>query len=319
MPEHDAPEGEGASEHAGGSRLPSLRLLAGFEAAARIGSFSRAAESLHLSQSAISHQIQQLEEFVGQPLFHRVGRGVELTFAGEMLQQSVGRALETLRRGLDRIAVYTDPGLVALVGPAFLLQGWLQPRLAALRAAHPDIVPLLSIDESPGQADEIDVDLLISPRPLSLAGWEDARWLRDEWLFVCAPALAEQLTGLPFERHHELARLVCLERARLPDAAEAETQRLLRRFGVAAIYDDAQLARDAALRGHGIACLSSLAVDEDLRKGRLRALAGYPRLPGAQWWLSRPENALRTEAMERMHAWLSSAAREGAASVAGAG
>ncbi|MEW4338359.1 LysR family transcriptional regulator [Chromobacterium vaccinii] len=252
MPERDGLSAEGVSEQAGASRLPSLRLLAGFEAAARIGSFSRAAESLHLSQSAISHQIQQLEEFVGQPLFHRVGRGVELTFAGEMLQQSVGRALETLRRGLDRIAVYTDPGLVALVGPAFLLQGWLQPRLSALRAAHPDIVPLLSIDEEPGQADEIDVDLLISPRPMSLDGWEDARWLRDEWLFVCAPALAEELAGLPLERHHELARLVCLERARLPDAAEAETQRLLRRFGVAAIYDDAQLARDAALRGHGI-------------------------------------------------------------------
>ncbi|QND84136.1 LysR family transcriptional regulator [Chromobacterium vaccinii] len=318
MPEHDGLSAEEVSEQAVASRLPSLRLLAGFEAAARIGSFSRAAESLHLSQSAISHQIQQLEEFVGQPLFHRVGRGVELTFAGEMLQQSVGRALETLRRGLDRIAVYTDPGLVALVGPAFLLQGWLQPRLAALRAAHPDIVPLLSIDESPGQADEIDLDLLISPRPLSLDGWEDARWLRDEWLFVCAPALAEELAGLPFERHHELARLVCLERARLPDAAEAETQRLLRRFGVAAIYDDAQLARDAALRGHGIACLSSLAVDEDLREGRLHALAGYRRLPGAQWWLSRPESALRTEAMERMHAWLSSAAREGPASAIGA-
>lgn len=77
MSEHQAIGEESPEERA--SRLPSLRLLAGFEAAARIGSFSRAAESLHLSQSAISHQIQQLEAFVGQPLFHRVGRGVELT------------------------------------------------------------------------------------------------------------------------------------------------------------------------------------------------------------------------------------------------
>ncbi|MBP4045404.1 LysR family transcriptional regulator [Chromobacterium violaceum] len=316
MSEHQAIGEESPEERA--SRLPSLRLLAGFEAAARIGSFSRAAESLHLSQSAISHQIQQLEAFVGQPLFHRVGRGVELTFAGEMLLQSVGRALETLRRGLDRIAAYTDPGLVALVGPASLLQGWLQPRLPALRAAHPDIVPLLSTDEAPGQADEVDLDLLISPRPLAMAGWEDARWLRDEWLFVCAPALAERLAGLPFERHRDWARLVCLERARLPDGVEAEARRLQQRLGVAAIYDDVQLARDAALRGHGIACLSSLAVDEDLREGRLQTLAGYPRLQGAQWWLSRPENALRSDAMERMYQWLRSAARPAPASGAGA-
>ena len=70
-------------------RIPSLRLLSGFEAAARLGSFSRAAEELYLSQSAISHQIQQLEEQLGQPLFSRVGRGVELTVAGEVLLRSV--------------------------------------------------------------------------------------------------------------------------------------------------------------------------------------------------------------------------------------
>ncbi|MPQ72180.1 LysR family transcriptional regulator, partial [Pseudomonas sp. MWU12-2323] len=113
MSKDQSREDEGA---AGPGRLPSLRLLAGFEAAARLGSVSRAAEALHLSQSAVSHQIQQLEAFVGQPLFQRVGRGIELTFAGQMLQQSVRRALDTLRRGLDRIAVYTDPGLVVLVG-----------------------------------------------------------------------------------------------------------------------------------------------------------------------------------------------------------
>ncbi|MCW3686418.1 LysR family transcriptional regulator, partial [Burkholderia cenocepacia] len=60
-------------------RVPSLKLLTGFEAAARLGNFSRAADELHLSQSAVSHQIQQLETHLGQPLFRRRGRGVELT------------------------------------------------------------------------------------------------------------------------------------------------------------------------------------------------------------------------------------------------
>ncbi|PTU65724.1 LysR family transcriptional regulator [Chromobacterium sp. Panama] len=285
-------------------RLPSLRLLTGFEAAARLGSVSRAAEALHLSQSAVSHQIQQLEAFVGQPLFQRVGRGIELTFAGEMLQQSVRRALDTLRRGLDRIAVYTDPGLVVLVGPAFLLHGWLQGRLDRLRAAHPDIVPLLSIDEEPGQADEIDVDIVIGRQPMATAGWEDAAWLREDWRFVAAPALAEQLAALPAERHPQLARLICLEKTRMPEEAEAAVRALSPRFGVAAVYDAPQLALDAALRGHGIACLPSPALEEALAEGRLRELAGYPRRPGAQWWLSRPRDALRSEAMANLFDWL---------------
>ncbi len=68
------------------TRIPSLKLLTGFEAAARLGSFSRAAEELYLSQSAISHQIHELETQIGQPLFHRIGRGVELTVAGEVLR-----------------------------------------------------------------------------------------------------------------------------------------------------------------------------------------------------------------------------------------
>ncbi|WP_081575253.1 LysR family transcriptional regulator [Chromobacterium haemolyticum] len=285
-------------------RLPSLRLLTGFEAAARLGSVSRAAEALHLSQSAVSHQIQQLEAFVGQPLFQRVGRGIELTFAGEMLQQSVRRALDTLRRGLDRIAVYTDPGLVVLVGPAFLLHGWLQGRLDRLRAAHPDIVPLLSTDEEPGQADEIDVDIVIGRQPLAMAGWEDAAWLREDWRFVAAPALAERLAALPAERHPQLTRLICLEKASMPEAAAAAMQSMLPRFGIAAAYDAPQLALDAALRGHGIACLPSMALEEALAEGRLRELAGYPRQPGAQWWLSRPRDALRSEAMAGMFDWL---------------
>ncbi|MCD5360425.1 LysR family transcriptional regulator [Chromobacterium aquaticum] len=301
MSKDQSREDEGA---AGPGRLPSLRLLAGFEAAARLGSVSRAAEALHLSQSAVSHQIQQLEAFVGQPLFQRVGRGIELTFAGQMLQQSVRRALDTLRRGLDRIAVYTDPGLVVLVGPAFVLHGWLQGRLERLRAVHPDIVPLLSTDEEPGQADEIDVDIVIGRQPLAMAGWEDAAWLREDWRFVAAPALAEQLAALSAERHPQQARLICLEKTRMPEAAEAALQALLPRFGIAAVYDAPQLALDAALRGHGIACLPSLALEEALADGRLCELAGYPRQPGAQWWLSRPRDTLRSEAMANLFDWL---------------
>ncbi|MGG7669839.1 LysR family transcriptional regulator [Yersinia sp. J1] len=152
------------------NRIPSLKLLMGFEAAARLGSFARAADELCLSQSAISHQISQIEAQTGQPLFRRVGRGVELTVAGEVLQRTVLRTLETLRSGMSRIATYLDPGLVAMVCPSPILQGWLQPRLDALQQQIPDLCPLLSSDETARFIDEIDVDIAIGSRPLDQEG-----------------------------------------------------------------------------------------------------------------------------------------------------
>ena len=156
----------------------------GFEAAARHGNFSRAADELHVTQSAISHQVQLLEEQVKQPLFRRAGRGVELTVAGEVLLRSVQRSMTVLRSGLGRIATYLDPGLVVLVCPAPLLHGWLQPRLRALEAQLPELCLLLSVDESARFVDEIDVDIAISDRPILQPDLQEIALLQDEWLLV---------------------------------------------------------------------------------------------------------------------------------------
>ena len=93
-------------------RLPSMQALLGFEAAARLHSFSRAGEELHMTQSAVSHQSRTLEELLGQPLFRRLGRGVELTDAGIDLLETTHRTLGTLGSGLKRLDFYTKPGSV---------------------------------------------------------------------------------------------------------------------------------------------------------------------------------------------------------------
>ena len=99
------------------NKLPSFKLLIGFEAAARLGNYSRAADELFVSQSAISHQIGQLERQIGQALFRRKGRGVELTVAGRLLHDSVVHSLEVIRAGLGRIDTYLDTSLVTIVCP----------------------------------------------------------------------------------------------------------------------------------------------------------------------------------------------------------
>lgn len=268
-------------------RIPSLRLLAGFEAAARHGNFSRAADELCLSQSAISHQIQQLEEQVGQPLFRRVGRGVELSIAGEVLQRSVMRSLDTLRSGLGRISTYLDPGLVVLVCPAPLLHGWIQPQIDQLQDSIKGLCPMLSTDETARFIDELDVDITIGDRPIQQPGLLEIPFLQDEWVMVGSAELTAKLATQAFSEHHLHTKLVCLEES-LTNAATAGIFRdQLSLFRNQAIYDDQRLLLDAVLRGRGIACMSRLLAKDDLASGRLCILPGYQRPTGTTWWLSR--------------------------------
>ncbi|MDN2714494.1 LysR family transcriptional regulator [Janthinobacterium sp. SUN120] len=287
-----------------GHRIPSLKLLMGFEAAARHGNFSRAADELHVTQSAISHQVQLLEEQVKQPLFRRAGRGVELTVAGEVLLRSVQRSMTVLRSGLGRIATYLDPGLVVLVCPAPLLHGWLQPRLRELETRLPELCLLLSVDESARFVDEIDVDIAIGERPILQPDLQEIPLLRDEWVMVANSELAARLAGVPQDAHHLHADLVCLEESLTGDTTAPLFLGPLARFRKRAIYDDARLLLDATLDGRGIACLPRLLVDASLARGLLHVLPAYPRVPGATWWLSGVAEHPRSAIVGQVFDWL---------------
>jgi LysR family glycine cleavage system transcriptional activator len=295
-------------------RIPSLRLLTGFEAAARHGNFSRAADELHLSQSAISHQVQQLEEQVGMPLFRRIGRGVELTIAGEVLQRSVQRSLDTLRNGLGRIATYLDPGLVVLVCPAPLLHGWLQSEILNLQGLIPDLCPMLSVDESARYIDEIDVDITIGARPIEQAGLLEVPFVKDEWVVVATATLAARLAPIAPDQHHLHTGLVFLEESLTNDATAGLFRHQLAPFRKLAIHDDQRLLLDAVVRGQGIACLSRLMATDDLASGRLVILPGYPRLPGSSWWLSRVAGQPRSAIVLEVFNWLLTQGQRAAAS-----
>ncbi|RQO39654.1 LysR family transcriptional regulator [Variovorax sp. KBW07] len=266
------------------ARLPSFKFLIGFEAAARLGNYSRAAEELCVSQSAVSHQISQLEQQVGQPLFRRKGRGVELTVAGSLLLDSVSKSLEQIRNGLSRIETYMDDRLVTLVCPAPIASGWLQPRIDQLLQAHPDLCPIISVDESARFIDELDVDIAITREPLRQEGVFEVPLLTDELVAVGPPGQQQDNPGIG---------LLCLE----DDLTSERIGPFIRaHFGSlrkAAIYDDSRLLLDAALRGRGIALVSRLLADDALRTGRLQQLPAYPGLPLGTLWISRTEGPSR--------------------------
>ena len=224
--------------------------------------------------------------------------------AGEVLQRSVQRSVDTLRSGLGRIATYLDPGLVTLVAPAPLLRGWLMPRIGALRAAVPGLCPLLSCDESARFVDEIDVDIVISDRPLPQASLQQQPLLTDAWVTVASRGVAEQLAQVPIERHPEYTGVVCSEQDLTSDQTAAVFRGPLAGFARHAIFDDTRLVLDAVERGEGIACLSQTLADGGLRAGTLVALPGYARSQGVTWWMSRVAGEPRSPYVAQFFDWL---------------
>ena len=269
--------------HMSNTRLPSFKFLIGFEAAARLGNYSRAAEELFVSQSAVSHQISQLEQQVGQPLFRRKGRGVELTVAGSLLLDSVGKSLEHIRNGLARIETYMDDRLVTLVCPAPVASGWLQPRVDRLLQAHPDLCPIISVDESARFIDELDVDIAITRAPLRQEGVFEVPLLTDELVAV----------GPPAQKDDANLGLLCLEEDLTSDRIGPFIRAHFGGLRKAAIYDDPRLVLDAALRGRGIALVSRLLADDALRTGQLRQLPDSPSLPLGTLWIACAEGPSR--------------------------
>lgn len=120
-------------------RLPPLNSLRMFEAAARHGSFARAADELHLTHGAISRQIRQLEDQLGFALFERRNRAVFLTAAGEQLYEACREALGKLQLTLSRLQVDQAPPPLVLSCEPTLAMRWLIPRLPAFREQYPDI------------------------------------------------------------------------------------------------------------------------------------------------------------------------------------
>jgi LysR family glycine cleavage system transcriptional activator len=275
-----------------------------FEAAARLGSFSRAAAELVLTQSAISHQIQHLEEWVAQPLFRRIGRGVALTAAGELFLQTVQNTIKLLTDGRDRIEPYGNRDSVLLYSPPHVSYGWLMPRLPALKASHPALEIWLLSEKDIREIDRIDVDLIISAQPSDDPDIVCVPLMSDNAVAVCGRETARRLAMRPFPELLGEAPL-------LVDEAQPEWAPWLpelRRQGLsttrALTVEDPRLLLTAAEQEMGIAMVSRLLADDALRSGRLVELPQITGFALPRLWLKKSRLPARTAAAEATFDWL---------------
>lgn len=147
--------------------LPPLATLRPFEAAARLGSFTAAADELALTQGAVSLQIRNLESFLGKRLFERQVRRVELTEDGRQYYTACLNALEEIERATGRLLAQRDHRILTVSALPTLATLWLMPRLAAFSSAYPDIEVRVATSISPVdlRGSDIDVALRVGKLP----------------------------------------------------------------------------------------------------------------------------------------------------------
>ncbi len=291
--------------------FPQIGTLLAFEAAGRLGSFSEAAGELGLTQSAVSQQMRKLEELTGQRLFLRKGTGVRLTGAGELLFKTVGKTLVELGAGFDRIEPYKSKNSVVIACPADFARGWLAPKLGELRRRRPNVEIWLVTKTEYREIDRIDVDLIVSPRPIHLADVDCVPLLEDSSIAVCGTRLAARLGKLAFPAVVEQAPLLMLESEPEWGGLLREVRTRARPLNRAATVDDSFVLLDAIERDLGIGYVSRVVASAALEQGRIVALPAVPSRGRERLWLMRTRLKPRTPVADFAFDWLRECAANG--------
>ena len=203
----------GASVSRGAYDLPPLDALVAFESAARHLSFTRAADEVALTQSAVSRQIQALEQRIGVPLFRRLHRAIALTDEGRTLHLAVVDALVRLDRATREIRHAERVKAVIVTTTAGFAGLWLIPRLSAFVAAHPGVDIRISTSNEVVNLERDGVDVAVRYRPVDAALPPGAMQLFGETVFpVCSPRLrAGKDGGAPLREPADLATHILLK------------------------------------------------------------------------------------------------------------
>lgn len=186
----------------------SLDLLRGFRSAARLLSFTRAAQELSITQSAISREVRTLEDQLGRPLFHRVNRALRLTHAGQTLFRATDDALALIETATERIAGAGRALAITTTGP--LSSMWLVPRLPGFTRRHPEIDLRIVASHERLNLERENIDVAIRYVPPE-GGIETGEFLMPYCIFpVCSPRLVRD-RNRPLHTPADLARHVRLD------------------------------------------------------------------------------------------------------------
>ena len=262
-------------------KIPATHTLLCFEAAARHESYTRAAQELALTQSAVSRQVAALEEYLGQALFTRTRHGVALTPRGREYAGQVAERLLALERDtLNAMSNQGTQGAVHLAAVPTFATRWLIPRLPQLRAQHPDIVVHIETRTRPFLFADTGFDAALyagtAEQVANWAGTQAVLLMHEDVVPVGSPGLLGQAGPL---RPQAIAQLPLLQQSTRPfgwsqwfDAMGVTTPHALS----GPRYELFSMTATAAIHGLGVALVPRLLVEAELARGDLVVACDQP-------------------------------------------
>lgn len=286
-------------------KIPGIDALIAFETAARHLSFTRTAEELSLTQSAVGRQVAALEEYLGTPLFNRFKRRISLTEAGEIYARRVRENLERLERDtLAAMAHRNEGGILEIaVIPTFATR-WLIPRLPDFYAQHEDIVVNMTTRAEPFLFKDTRFDAAIHFGDPVWPGSVAKSLFGEEMIAVCSPRLLTVRAKLSpqgisyFTLLHQSARpdawLQWLARAGLHDVDGMKGQR----------YELFSMLVVAATAGLGVALVPRTFIAQELQSGELATPFDLPLPSDGEYYLVYPEQKENSPLVRAFEEWL---------------
>lgn len=263
--------------------IPPLQYLLGFEAAARLESFSKAAEELGLSQSAVSHEMRLLEERIGQPLFNRQGRSIRLTDAGRDYQRTVALALEKLDAGYRRLEPYRKPGSVVIYCPSDFAARWLVPKLCELKMAVPNCDTWVDTSGAQINFDDMEISIAIVRAREVDSGLESYCLFADALIPVVSPSLFKRST----QRANDVLKYSLIHDERSEGWDDWFENAGVKVVDVSAGLDfsDSEMALRAAEEAYGTALACQPLVADSLAKKKLMIASSHRLVTGQNWFM----------------------------------
>ncbi|GAA5183577.1 transcriptional regulator GcvA [Niveibacterium umoris] len=282
--------------------LPPLGALRAFEAAARHGSLTAAADELSVTHGAVSQQVKLLEEWLGVSLFERKGRGVALTRAGEALAGTAHDALMSIAERVAQIRRRANPRrLTVTTMPSFAAR-WLTPRIGRFLEREPNIELNIRSTEAVLDLAIEGVDVAIRFGAGHYPGFDCEFLMADELLVVASPGY--QGGKLP-------RRPQDLKDAQLLHGAGDDWGSWFAAAGVAyaappkgVSYTDSSHALQAAVEGAGVALTRRSLVKTDLANGRLVQLFDVVCPVAFSYWLVTQPSAREIPLVQRFRDWI---------------
>jgi LysR family transcriptional regulator, glycine cleavage system transcriptional activator len=286
------------------SRLPPLNAIKAFEAAARLGSFTRAAEELNVTHGAVSRQIRVLEDWLGARVFLRTSRSAALTQAGMDLFAATRPALDRLAAASQRLQNRT-PTVGALrvsALPTFAMR-WLIPRLPEFQRDHPGLELQIVTASTPAEQFRMGADVVLSG-PSRQPGWVGSRFLAETYLPLLSPGLMKEN---PLRAPADLSQHTLLHAA----TRREMWPRWLTAAGLAdlkptrnQVFEHFYFAIQAAIEGLGVIIGPLALVGDELRERRLVAPIREPALRTRGYFVYAPEPSSAAPAITALRKWL---------------